>query len=235
MPQIKNKPKLSTADRLRNYFSVLKEHELIEFEMMLNKGDTIPEIVKRLQDQWGYFKDISARTLEDKLSAYNTHVLKPKMLAVIDDIDVYKETLAMVEKIDVVKEFSVLLMQQKIRVERILKIERFLNSADTSGKSKDISAAVRKEIKIMGDLLEKVANLQLETGLLRRAPKVISGEFIGDDKDPKSIKFNITEQFISTLDQIAKEFNLDPDAITVEDKELLPPDERAPKDTDQSG
>ena len=134
-------------------------------------------------------------------------------MGTIDDVDVYKELLALKGKVDTVKEFTVLVLNQRVRLRRMLKVEDKTVQSQSEGmmskEHKDLSSQIRKEIKVYGDLLEKLANIQMKTGALRVAPKTISGEFTKDgDKETSKITFKIEENFMEHLADIEGELGI---------------------------
>ncbi len=201
----RNKPRIPRAELVVNYFSVLNPQQAIELDYLIQKGTTQWELVSILQKEWNVFTDIKPKTLRDRISEYNTHVLKPKIIAGAENIDVYKELMVLKDKVDSVKEFTLLVLQQKQRLERALVVERQLAVAGLA-PPKETSTTARKEIKLMADILERLAKIQLETGALKRAPKFISGEFQQSEDDPTKLKFEITENFAQVLESIDVEF-----------------------------
>lgn len=197
---------LTLRERVIHYFSCLKDHELTEFEFMLSKGDSHAAILQVMRDDWGHFVNLADRTVKDKISQYSTFVLRPKTLSAVQDIDVYKDAIEKAASINAAQEMSILVIQQKTRVERILKIETLYHAG--AADTKDVSASARKEVKILADMLEKLAKVQLETGALRRVPRFISGEFqASTEKDPMKLTFNIAQNFMDTLKVIEGEFS----------------------------
>ena len=119
----------------------------------------------------------------------------------------YNTLLTLKDKVNTIEEFTLIVLQQKKRVERLLAAENEIYLTTGQRPPNDLAAMSRKELKLLADTLEKLAKIQLETGVLKRAPKFISGEFQrSDEKDPKKIQFQITENFFETLDAIDVEF-----------------------------
>jgi hypothetical protein len=198
-------PKLSQKKRLEKYFKdALSDEQLFDLELMLNNSERIMDIVREMQESRGAFIGVSPRYLRDKIIEYNTHVVKPGITKKFKvSVPEYREALAIGGAVDVLKELSELALQQERRVDRAMDAER------NSPRSREASSSARKEIKLMGDILQSYAKLQMDTGALRRAPKTISGEYINndDEKDPYKITFKVTKEFLATLDEIGKELS----------------------------
>lgn len=203
----KGRPPRSEYERAIKYFSVLKDVELIEFEYRMSGGDKHYDIYKWLQSK-GHFKYITFPSMRPNFGRYNKFVLKPKQLVAIDTMDIYNELMVLKEKIDSLKEFSLVVRQQKKRLNYMIEMERQIELNEDGGLTKtgrEMAYHVRSEIKLMGDLLEKIANLQMKTGVLKVAPKYISGELIKDENDPMKIMFHLREDFMDHMDAIEAE------------------------------
>lgn len=202
-----NPKKKGKYEKAVSYFSVLKATDLVEFEYMIQSGITYEEIFKFLQDL-GHFEGRSYRTIRDMISLYNNKVLKPKVLATVDTVDIYKELMVLKGKVNSLKEYSVLVVHQKIRLNKIIEMEKLVTT-DSDGvitkTGRQIAYQVRSEMKLMGDLLEKLASIQMKTGVLKVAPRFISGEMIKDENDPFKMTFQLREDFMENLDAIEAE------------------------------
>lgn len=192
-PKKRGRKKLTLED----YFKEFTEAELLQIEFMLNNSEKYDDIVDIIQNKFQKKTNTSAAYLKARLSLYNKKILKPKLFTQIDNVDVYKELLALKTKVDSLKEFTVLVLTQKKRLERALKLELI------SGVSERYT---RQEVKLMADILEKLAKLQMETGILPRAPRVISGEFGFDEQDPSKLTYQVTESFMQALDALDAEY-----------------------------
>lgn len=206
----KNKTKKKSKRQLtEEYFLCFTETQALEFDFMINNGPVYKEIIKIIQDEWGHFEGRTQKTLLLKMYDYNTLVLKPKLAMQVEGVDVYKELLALKDKVDSLKEFTILVLHQKERLGRTLSFEKMLVDTSDEGMSKntkEVAAQARKEIKLMGDLLEKLANIQMKTGVLKVAPRLISGEIVkDDDRDPQKITFKIREDFMDHMEEIEAE------------------------------
>lgn len=206
-----NKNKSTDKEKYEKYFSKLSEADRIQVDHMITQSEyTYEEIAKVIQNDLNKCKEVTIRTLKDNLYKYNRYVLKPKILGEIDNIDVYKELLALKGDVDAMKELNVLYYHQRERLRRILLAE---TTAATEGRDgfmskthKDLAAQARREIKEARELLEKIANIQMKTGLLKVAPKLIHGEFTKDsEKDITKMTFKLSEGFMDHLDVIEGE------------------------------
>ena len=198
---------LTTYENVLNYFSVLKDVDIIEMEYRLQSGELQGDVLKWLQSK-GYFVYAKLITMRTHFGRYNRYILKPKMLASVDTVDIYKELMVLKEKIDSLKEFSVIVVQQKQRLNRMIQMERTIeldNEGQLTKVGREMAYQVRKEIELMGSLLEKLANLQMKTGVLKVAPKFISGEILKDENDASKIVFRLREDFMEHMEDIEAE------------------------------
>lgn len=213
MAKIKTKKKgvLSDQEKHINYFSEIPESDMLQVEhMILQDTYSYADVAMFIQKELKYRTDITERTLRDQLYGYNKFVLKPKVLGQITDFDVYKKLLALKGDVDAAEELTVLVLQQKERMNRILQAEQMAALQDDSGSMskvhRDIAAQARREIKLMGDTLEKLVNLHMKTGVIKVAPRYISGSINQDDeKDPTKLTFKLTENFMSHMEDIESE------------------------------
>lgn len=198
------KIKRTQAQICVDHFSCLSDGQIIEMDWMINsRSMSYRAIAEHIQNEWEHYTNLAPRTFTDRIYGYNRHVLKPKLLIQVGDVDVYKELLAIKNKIDVLREFAIIISQQKERVNRSLKTERMASDGKNFIHAANQS---RRDIKLMADLLDKLARIQLETGILKKAPRVISGEFKrNNDDDPANITFRIDKNFMDNLDKIEGE------------------------------
>ncbi len=177
---------------------------MLELDLLMRRRVLLPKIAEIIQKEWGYFGHLSPPWFVQKISAYHKHVFKQKVFK--EDptkTQEIKKVLDLSEKIDVLKELGILVLKQKARADRALELESELK--ESKGITfKDASSAARKEVKLFSDLLISLADIQMETGILRRAPKQITGEFVEDEKDPTKMNFKVTTEFMETLDLIGK-------------------------------
>jgi len=192
-PKKRGRKKLLLAD----YFKEFTESEILQIDFMLNNSERLEDIVEVIQKKFNKKTHTSNQYLSKRLSLYKRNILQPKIFTQIQDVDVYKELLALKTKVDSMKEFTVLVLTQKKRLERALKLELIAGVSERYA---------RQEVKLMADILEKLAKLQMETGILPRAPRVVSGEFEFDEQDPSKITYQVTESFMKALDDIETEY-----------------------------
>lgn len=192
--------KRTRAEKTHDYFQHLTEDELIELDFMFNSGMSVRKVALEAQ-AIGLFPHITPRTLGDRLWDYKKYVFEPKILGKIENIDVYSKLLALKGDVDVIDEYTHLIQQQKERLQRRLKFEQ-LRELEAGGDAGKLADSVRREIKMMGDLLEKLAKIQLETGAIKRAPKTIN--FTRDDE---AKQLTLTENYEQVLDAIDVQFD----------------------------
>ena len=156
----------------------LDDRLLDEVNTRLLHGHTAASVARMLQAE-GRCTDFSLDTLTRQLRRFRERAILP---AVADG------TLALpadMPKVDVIRELCRLLAHQRRRVDRLLRLE--------AGKP-ILLEATGKELERYVQMLCRMAWLQLEVGILRRAPKpvarVITVEADGGGiVDPRVISF----------------------------------------------
>ena len=140
-----------------------------ELKLRLTQGESVKTLVPVVQETWGLFPNKKPSTVSTILYRYNRDTVKKEAAA---------RVLATVEKAGHLKVSSLLDMadlceKQKQRVTKALDLEDKMSGLLTDQAS--------DQIRLLSDMLGKLAYLQLETGLLQRAPKTVKGVMLGAD------------------------------------------------------
>ena len=132
-------------------------------------GSDVPSVVGLVVDEWGMFKDQKG-DLKKELTKFHRKEVVPVVLGhqktALSLKRVSNDTQAVVEKLDVLEELSGLLDIQRDRLQKGLEVEK---GAPLPIKAVDVQVGLQLK------LLAQIAELQLETGDLDRAPSEMSG------------------------------------------------------------
>lgn len=174
-------------------------------EAALLKDESLLKIARRIQDEWKSCLDTKLTTLQKQLQRYRDNVLLPraahaqqKMLE--GKLGNAKEITAGVKRLNVMDLLEEFVTLQRERIQKAYLREKTLPV---------VTETVTKLFKDYNHSLGKLADLQMETGYLRRAPRVVQGQFGfggGEDAGQKpqfEVEFEIHQQQRSALATIA--------------------------------
>lgn len=149
-----------------------------QVDTLLLKGTVAGDVATLIQGEWGAMQDLSFSAIERQLRRYrrdlDIKVTARQEVALRDN----KTVLAVsrqVEQIDVIEDMNSLIHTQKIRINRLLEYEA------SRELSEGLLSDVKYEMQQLIAMYKLISTLQLETGLMRRAPKTVSGMFSYDD------------------------------------------------------
>ncbi len=197
--------KRSPSTIAEKYFTdTLPPKKMEELELLMRRKTKLARLAEVIQNDWGYFHTLTPKWLINKLASYQRHVFKGKIIKKKpEEAKEISRKLDLCGKVDALFDLSNLVIRQHARTLRALDAEENLPAQDSKVSSERRNEA-RKEVKLLAMLLEKLAFLQMETGQLRRAPKIIEGEYLADEKDPKKMNFKVTESFMEVLELIGQ-------------------------------
>ncbi len=195
--------------KLKHAFTRLKElpaEAVAQVEQKLLTGTTCSAVATWMHDELGVFKDIKHASLKKNLERYRASDLKDK---VIDDLTKGKDkNIGLVKKrLSALDEIERLVEIQKGRLEKAL-----LKEAQLPGM---LTKQATDESRLLKEMLVELGKIQLETGVLKRAPKTVSGSVF----DPQTGE---TKQYQWTEEQDALFKQLDGVDYTVQDAQPLP-------------
>jgi hypothetical protein len=161
---------------------------------LLLQGESINDLVKRIQDEWGLMTDKKPATVQTMLYRFSRGIVKKETVRrVIDTVTASKHV-----RVTTLTELAGLCEKQKKRLEKALTME---------SKGPMLLSMVSNEFRLMKDMLRDLALLQIETGILPRAPKTIAG-MISDPSTGKVTNFAWMEGDESLLDALRSEARL---------------------------
>lgn len=174
---------------------------LEEVRTHLKKGLSSMKLVKLIKADWGLFGELGDETLKKKLDRLRKD-LRREMIQALTEKTVGKPTTALARKLDVHDELVELAIAQKARYQKML--------------GKEMAAPlllkqVSEEIRNYQAILRDLAQLELEMGIIKRAPKQIAGQIM--DQDGNVQQFVWTEEhsrLLEVIDAVDVEVILDP-------------------------
>ena len=201
-------------------FKSLTHDQMVAVEVMMAKGDSIPSIARTLQDDWKLLKDKNYPAVVKALQRYKAQVVKGRLvkhtttisIEKVDGVEVQRVSKIREErlfddfdtKVDTFEALTSLINMQTGRVNKLFQTEMkmkvgILNQCTT-------------EIKTLSRLLVQMTNLQLETGVLSRAPTKLAGEVaifselaasqegtLNKDKERAGIELDVTHRVFDML------------------------------------
>jgi hypothetical protein len=174
---------------------------------LLLQGEKISNLVERIQGEWKLMLDKKPETVRTILYRYNRGVTKKQTVKrVIDTVTVSKHV-----KVTTLTELADLCAKQKKRIEKALTME---------DRAPLLLEAASREMRLLKDMLRDLALLQIETGILARAPKTIQGMI--SDPSGRTTQFAWLESDENLLSALKEEAGmlddrtLDGEAIDVE-------------------
>ena len=191
-------------------------------DSMLTKGDSTMKVAEHIQFEWNACTEVKITTLEKQLQRYRKDVLEPRIVHAANKASengtrITKEMNAFQESVDVQ---DMLTQSVKMQWARITKMY-----AKEAGKGEDgkIDPNINKELRPFTDMCRVLANLQLETGVLRRVPKQVQGFFqqlSGDEVQEFRLEMTSNDDTLKSLGMIKDV--LQDAAKEIEDGEYVP-------------
>jgi hypothetical protein len=151
---------------------VIGQPNALDLRNRLLQGEKVKDLVTLVMDTWGFFADKKASTVSTMIYRYSREIVaKDTAKRVLDTVKSGRHV-----AVTTLEELTELCQKQKNRLEAALKTE-----AQMGGLLNDMTT---KQVQLLGGLLKDLAVLQLETGLLPRAPKTVKGLMMGPDGQP---------------------------------------------------
>lgn len=161
-------------------------------DAMLVKGTSGDRLAAKMQQEWGVHQDVKAATLSKALIRYKKDVLAGRMVTTVERKDEEGTVVERTEyrpnepRIDAHECLTELVLTQQERLNKLYAREKSMPT---------LMDQMRKEIHACGQLLKQLADLQLELGLLKRAPKKVQldgyidlGDFGGQERYERGIQ-----------------------------------------------
>ena len=142
-----------------------------QMDAMLFKGTPAKDVARFIQNEWKEYTDVKLGTLAQQINRYNKEVNVAQMaVATGTDVSDKKGMVSHVKKVeakfDTLQTLRNLVDQQSRRLNKIALKEQTLPT---------VLDTVRKEITLYAKLLDQLATLEMDLGILQRIPRKIAG------------------------------------------------------------
>jgi hypothetical protein len=180
------RPKETVPPRI----AALGDERVTELRDRLQRGDSVLKLVALIQEDWGEITDIKADSLKKTLERFRKRI-REEMTESIVESAVGKTTSGLLKRMNVMEELEELAIVQKRRFQKVLHREE---------QGPLLMKQVSEEARLFQGLLGQLATLQLETGILRRAPKHVMGTMT--DPAGHTTEFSWSEEHDKLLEVI---------------------------------
>lgn len=161
----------------------LGEEKVAELDRRLGRGELPRDLAQLIQDDWQLLQDVQPDSVKKMLERYRKTELRDKVLARIAGQNDLVRTKTLARRLNAMEEIQTLVEVQRGRFEKMLVRE---------SQSPLLLKQVSEEGRLLKDMLVELGKLQLETGVLVRAPKKLTGTLT--DEEGNIQRFSWTEE-----------------------------------------
>lgn len=160
---------MPSGDERYGRIEKLSTEQRQEVDLLLMKGASPMDVADLIMNQWGlYQNEVKLESFAKQLQRYRRRQLDPGLergyrrahKRGAPELDAFNTN------INVMEELGQLILTHKQRIYKLLEREKTMPV---------LLSDVRHEMKELVNMLKVLADLQLETGVLKRAPKQVSG------------------------------------------------------------
>lgn len=152
--------------------NALGPERVAKIDDMLTRGLTARQVTIAVQNEWGVWTSDRPDSIKKMLERYRKTDLRAKLLAGVANATERQSAAVLRRKLNALDELNDLVGVQKERFEKVMMRER-----PTPLLMKQAS----DEARLLKEMLVELGRLQLETGVLQRAPKKVRGTLTGPD------------------------------------------------------
>ena len=154
-----------------------------EIDRRLSKGELPRDIAQVIQEEWQLLGEMKLDSVKKMLERYRKTELREKVVAQIAGQNDMVKTRTLAKRLNAMEEIQTLVEVQRGRFEKMLVRE---------SQSPLLLKQVSEEGRLLKDMLVELGKLQLETGVLIRAPKKLTGTLT--DEEGNIQRFSWTEE-----------------------------------------
>lgn len=177
----------------------LGEDRLLTIEGLLRQGMAASHVARQLHKA-GVFLDLTLRKVSRLLTDYKKDVLDRALMRSIDEAGILKHQ-KMGHQLNVHEEMMTNLAVQRNRVERAVK---------AMGMNPDILIESHgRELERYGNMLDKVARIQMDVGIIPKAPRRVTTQMIRDENNPNMVRMEVTEETLQAAEEAEQLFGGD--------------------------
>ena len=182
--------KHETFTRMNDFNPAQRE----QVDTMLGKGIPAREVVELIQAEWGMWVGDKLDTAKKRLQRYRATHLRKRLLNQAIDANKTLSISGITKRLNALDELDKLVQTQIVRYQKVLMREQV---------GPLLLKQVTDEGKLLQGMLVDLGKLQLETGILRRAPKTVTGTVLDEDGNIKTFEWTEEqEQLFKELDGV---------------------------------
>lgn len=156
--------------------------EVIDSRLL--EGQSGKAVAAWIQDELKQLPEMKPDTLKKMLERYRKTHLRQRTLARLAGFNGDRATKFLVQRLNAMDELEKLAREQRGRLDKMLEFEK---------KGPTAMTAVSAEVKLLKEVLTDLARVQLDTGVLHRAPKTVTGTLTNPD-GTQIAEFSWTEE-----------------------------------------
>jgi hypothetical protein len=177
-----------------------------EIDDRLTAGINAREIVKYLQDDCKVLTDKNPDSLKKMLERYRTSDLAEKNRARVLNATKGMSVSKLAKTLNAMHEINELCVIQRARVDKMLTMEQKQDNF--------VLKQTSEEIKLLKENLVELGKLQLETGVLKRASRTVTGTVVDADGNTTDFEWDEeTKSLYDRLDNLEKGLVIDATAL----------------------
>lgn len=170
----------------------LPPDKLEEVDRLLLGGRPGREVARTILNEWGLLTDTKEDTLKKMLERYRNQDLRARETARVTEIVREVSTVSLHKRMNALDELNELVSVQKGRFLKAKKME--------DDQPKFLLKQVSDEAKLLKEMLVELGRLQLETGIIQKAPRKLTGSITDANGDTRNFEWTEEQQALS--DQI---------------------------------
>lgn len=175
----------------------LPEERLRTVEQMMRRGDAAEEIATTIQ-KWGHLVQMKVPALRQAVIRYRTDIVRDQINELLNGKDLLDKATGLAKKLDALDEMMSLYYVQRARIQKLMLMEDELPALSLLTSHE----ALKEELGLANQMLKEISRLQLETGIMRRAPKSIS---VSPPDENGVVTYRVTEESIHALEMFMNE------------------------------
>ncbi len=148
---------------------------------MLEGGIPAREVVATIQGEWKLLLDTKADTLKKMLERYRNTEVRQAVIDRVKGATKHVSLQVLGKRVNALEELTSLVATQGRRFQKVLVQE--------DKQDKFLMKNVSDEAKLYKEMLVELGKLQLETGVLQRAPKKLTGQVLDADGNLKQFEW----------------------------------------------
>jgi hypothetical protein len=172
---------------------------MAEIDERLSQGQTPTAVTKWMQSEKNWLPDMKEGSLKKTLDRYLQKEVRPRALARLSEANRKVPLAAVQKRMNAMERLADLVDTQALRLDKVLKREKDLPAGMLLGD-------VKHEARLLKDMLVDLGRLQIETGVLARAPRRMTGTLLNPNGEVT--EFTWTEEAEQLYAEIGAEYRV---------------------------